>query len=296
MPSIVSRRPVAVWVSVFLAVCGLLILAGCNLFSPLASDDQTNLTYRGLILKGSQAINNKDYASAQNYFSAAMALNPKGSEAFLYHSKALMNKYRIDYNSLNKEFDVRRNKNGTGKPGIPFIDSVTTLQGIDSIYYPVAQSVENLEHIIRKKTVPILLSGGYSLPPDGDTASDGRVTEGVARLDLGILEAVKAMLGPLDLDGNNHISAECGRNFCPALDAVCMATPVYTSHCKDGVTSEVIRFQSFKQLTKTLDINNLSSKDVNARKVSTNPNDINAFLDKMQIGRASCRERVCQYV
>ena len=171
MPSIVSRRPVAVWVSVFVAVCGLMLLAGCNLFSPLASDDADNLTYRGLILKGSQAINDKDYTSAQGYFVAAMALNPKGAEAFLFSSKALMNKYRIDYNSLNKEFDIRRNKDGLGKPGIPFIDSTTTIEGIDSIYYPVAQSVENLEHIIRKKTLPIVLSGGYFLPPDGDRKS-----------------------------------------------------------------------------------------------------------------------------
>ena len=98
--------------------------------------------------------------------------------------------------------------------------------------------------------------------PDGDTASDGYISEGVARLDLGLLEAVKAMLGPLDLDNDNHISRICGQNYCPNLDPTCMATPAYTSHCKDGITSEIIRFDNFKLLTRNLDINNLSSDDV----------------------------------
>lgn len=282
MSSIVSRRPSARWFAALAAAGGLGLMIGCNVFTPLAADSQKDLNYRGLILKGNQAINDQDYDAAESYFADAMAMNPRGSEAYLYRSKALMNKYKIDYNSLNKEFEVRRNKDGNGKKGIPFLDSNTTLKSIDSIYYPIAQSVENLEHIIRKSSASISLESGYSLPPDGDTASDGKVSEGVARLDLGLLEAVKAMLGPLDLDGDNHISAECGKNVCPTLAAACMATPAYTSRCKDGITSEVIRFENFKILTKSINIADLSSDDVRARQVSTNPNDINAFLDKMQ--------------
>jgi hypothetical protein len=281
MSFFVSRRPAVFRAAVFATAMGLWMLSGCNVFSPLASDDQKDLTYHGLILRGNKAINDKDYAAAESYFADAMAMNPKGSEAFLYRSKALMNKHNIDYNSLNKEFEIRRNKDGKGKKGVPFIDSATTLKSIDSIYYPVAQSVEYLEHIIRKKTEPILLSAGFMLPPDGDTASDGKISEGVARLDLGLLEAVKAMLGPLDLDGDNHISNECGKNICPNLDASCKATSVYIKHCKEGVASEVIRFENFKRLTRSLNINKISSDDVSAQQLSSNPGDINDFLDKM---------------
>ncbi len=283
MPAIVSRRPSAHCLAMLAAACGLGLMSGCNVFTPLAADSQKDLNYRGLILKGNQAINDQDYDAAESYFADAMAMNPRGSEAYLYRSKALMNKYQIDYNSLNKEFVIRRNKDGAGKKGIPFIDSATTLKSIDSIYYPIAQSVENLEHIIRKSNASISLESGYSLPPDGDTASDGKVSEGVARLDLGLLEAVKAMLGPLDLDGDNHISTQCGKKICPdTTNKACQATPAYLSVCKDGPASEVIRLENFKMLTKSINIADLSSDDVRARQVSTNPNDINAFLDKMQ--------------
>jgi hypothetical protein len=53
--------------------------------------------------------------------------------------------YKIDYITLNDEFNSRRGKIVNGMPpkkGIPFIDSNTTVAGIDSTYYPVAQSVE----------------------------------------------------------------------------------------------------------------------------------------------------------
>jgi hypothetical protein len=259
-------------------------LSGCNLFSPLAADADKDLTYRGLILKGSAAINDGDYVEAESYFARAKRMNPKGAEGYLYHSKALVSLYKIDYNTLNNEFNRRRGKTVNGLPpktGIPFIDSNTTLAGIDSTYYPVAQSVENLEHILRHKRDTVLVPGGVNLYPDGDTASDGRVTEGVARLDLGLLQTIKGMLGPLDLDGNNHIDAECGVNFCPTKDAACMAGAVYKKKCKEGLLSEVTGFERFKQLTRSININDLSTKDIRARQVSTNPNDINDFLDKM---------------
>jgi hypothetical protein len=61
-----------------------------------------------------------------------------------------------------------------------------------------------------------------------------------------------------------------------------MGTDLYRNRCKDGPASEVIRLATFKKLTRRLSMDNLSSEDVNARDVSTNPNDINAFLDAMQ--------------
>ncbi len=284
LPRIGALRRAVSWPGLLTAASGLCLLAACNVFSPIAADSEKDLTYRGLILKGNQAINNEEYAAAEEDFSRAMALNPRGSEAYLFHSKALVSLYKIDYNTLNNEFNAHRSQNGEPpkKKGIPFIDSATTVQGIDSIYFPVAQSVENLEHILRHQRDTVLIPGGWKLLPDGDTASDGKISEGVARLDLGLLQTIKGMLGPLDLDGDNHVGGVCGRNICPDTSASCMATDAYKSKCKEGTASEVKGFESFKQLTRSIDINDLNSKDVRARQVSSNPNDINGFLDKMQ--------------
>ena len=78
-------------------------LWGCNLFSPMAADGNGDLNYRGLILKGSQAINDGDYAAAEDYFERALKLNHRGSEAYLFHAKALASRYKIDYNTLNRK-------------------------------------------------------------------------------------------------------------------------------------------------------------------------------------------------
>lgn len=282
LPRIMAFRRTVPLIGLLSAAGGVWLLSACNLFSPLAADSEKDLTYRGLILKGNAAINNEEYADAVGFYERAKEMNPRGSEAYLFHSKALVSLYKIDYNTLNDEFNSRRNKDGSGKKGIPFIDSATTVEGIDSVYYPVAQSVENLEHILRHQRDTVLIPGGWKLLPDGDTASDGKVSEGVARLDLGLLQTIKGMLGPLDLDGDNRVSRECGRNVCPSLDAACMATEPYKTRCKEGVLSEVNEFESFKALTRSIDINDLNTKDVRARQFSSNPNDINGFLDKMQ--------------
>lgn len=288
-PKSAARAVLAAWI--LGSALGFSMLSGCNVFSPLAADRGSDLSYRGLIIKGSEAINQRDYASAVEYFERAKAMNPRGSEAYLFHAKALVFLYGIDYNSLNQEFECRRPSRdaaackaaGIDTLGIPFIDSATTVGGIDSIYYPVATAVRNLEHILRKSKDTIPLGGNWKMLPDGDTASDGRVTDGVARLDLGIVQAVKAMLAPLDLDGNGRIDLVCGTAVCPDReDAACRAGAAYREKCKEGDSSEVKRLESFKKLTRRVSLDNLDSKDVNARNVSTNPNDINAFLDAMQ--------------
>lgn len=265
-------------------------LWGCNLYAPLAADESGDLSYRGLILRGNEAINDRRYAVAVDYFDRARKMNPRGSEAYLYHSKAIISLYNIDYNELNTEFDCRRPgrdvalcaSKGIDTMGIPFIDSLTTVTGIDSVYYPVATAVRNLEHILRKGKDTISLGGPWKMYPDGDTAADGRISDGVARLDLGLLQAVKAMLAPLDLDGNDRVDLACGRNFCPGMNPGCVAASPYKDKCKDGDSTEAKRLANFKKLTRKVSLDNLDSKDVNARNVSTNPNDINAFLDAMQ--------------
>jgi hypothetical protein len=268
-----------------IALAGTALLAGCNVFSPFASDEGGELTYRGLLLRGSQAINDGDYAAAADWFERAKRLNFRGSEAYLFHSKALASQYGIDYTTLNEEFEKRRNDGGSGKKGVPFIDDSTTIEKIDSTFYPVAQSVENLEHILRHARDTVLIPGGWRMLPDGDTAGDGRISEGVARLDLGLLQTLKGMLGPLDLDGDNHVSRQCGRNLCEdtsASGAACRGTPAYRKACPDGPASEEIRFGSYKLLTRNLNIDSLDTKDMQAKQVSSDPNDINDFLDRMQ--------------
>lgn len=268
-----------------LALAGAALLAGCNVFSPFASDGGGELTYRGLLLKGNEAINHGDYAEAAGWFARARLLNYRGSEAYLFEAKALASLFGIDYSTLNDEFERRRNVGGTGAKGIPFIDDTTTVEKIDSTYYPVAQAVENLEHILRHARDTVEIPGGWKLLPDGDTAGDGRISEGVARLDLGLLETLKGMLGPLDLDGDNHVSRQCGRNLCPdtaASGAACRETAAYLAKCPEGPASEANRFERFRSLTKNINIDNLDTKDVQAKQVSSNPNDINDFLDRMQ--------------
>lgn len=265
------------------ALAGSVLLAGCNVFSPFASDDE--LSYRGLILKGSQAINEGRYAEAADWFERAKILNYRGSEAYLFHSKALASQYGIDYSTLNDEFNRHRAQGDSVKKGIPFIDDSTTIEQIDSTFYPVAQSVENLEHILRHAKDTVFIPGGWNLLPDGDTAGDGVITEGVARLDLGLLQTLKGMLGPLDLDGDNHVSRQCGRNLCPDIEssgAACRATPAYLDKCPDGPASEEINFGRFKLLTRNINIDSLDTKDMRAKQVSSNPHDINGFLDRMQ--------------
>src|SRR5690606_78013 len=108
-------------------ISGLGLLSGCNLFSSLA-DDGEDLSYRGLILKGNQAVNHGKFAAAEDYFHRAMRQNHRGSEAYLYHPKASMRLYGISYNTLHDEFDSRCNPDGKGKKRIHNIDSTTTLK------------------------------------------------------------------------------------------------------------------------------------------------------------------------
>jgi hypothetical protein len=267
------------------ALAGAALLAGCNVFSPFAADGGGDLTYQGLLLKGNQAINDGDYAAAADWFARAKLLNHRGSEAYLFQSKALASQYGIDYTTLNREFDKRRGVSDSAKKGIPFVDSNTSVEKIDSTYYPVAQGVENLEHILRHAKDTVLIPGGWKLLPDGDTAGDGKISEGVARLDLGLLETLKGMLGPLDLDGDNHVSRQCGRNLCPDTTAsgeACRETPAYRGKCREGPASEANRFERYKLLTRNINIDDMDTKDVQAKQVSSDPHDINDFLDQMQ--------------
>lgn len=262
------------------ALLGALILAGCNLLAPLATDHTDDLDYDGLIVRGSQAINDGDYAEAVSLFARAKLKNHRGSEAYLFHAKAIMALYSLDYQTLNGEFE---NKRGDDARGLPFIDSTDSVESVDSVYYPIYESVRDLNHILRGPTDTLwLVAGRVFLGPDADTAGDGRVSPAVAQLDLGLLQTLNGMLAPLDLDGNGRIDRECGRNLCAESEEECMKEAAYRSVCKDGPESEVKRLKSFQALTQNVNLKNLDSKDMNARDVSTNPNDINAFLDAME--------------
>jgi hypothetical protein len=256
-----------------------LVFQACNLFSPFASSDTSSLDYRGLLLKGDAAINRGDYEKAEEYFAAAKHKRPQSAEAYLKHAKAIVSLYGLDFTTFNAEFDSKR---GESARGIPYIDSLSTVTSVNQVYHPVAVAVSDLEHILRLKEDSLVLNDRFSLPPDGDTASDGSVTSGVARLDLGILQAVKAMLAPLDMDRNLSLDSACGAAICPEFSSDCLQSDPYLKLCREGPLSEVKRLNSFIKLTKGINLDNLDSKDIQARDVSTNPNDINAFIESME--------------
>ncbi len=264
--------------SLCLLVFGWLLLTACNFFSPFASSD-SELSYEGLLVEGNQAINDQDFKRAAELFERAYRKNPKGSEAYLNHSKALLKLYGLSYNSMNDEFNQKRDSHR----GVPYIDESTTLEGADSVYYPVATSVKNLEHIIRVARDTIFLGNrSYPLAPDGDTASDGKVGSDVALLDLGLLQSIKAMLAAVDLDSNRRLDHQCGIRICPSKEVQCLASAAYKKVCKDGLESEAIFFERFKIFTLKIDIDSISTDNLDPKSLSNNPNDINQFLDAMQ--------------
>jgi hypothetical protein len=259
-------------------VAGVL-LWGCNLFAPLASDNTSDLDYDGLVLRGSEAVNDSDFATALRLFEKAKAKYPAGSEAHLFHAKAIMALYKLDYNRLNGEFE---NKRGDSSRGLPFIDSTDDVASVDSVYHPIYEAVQDLNHILRGPTDTLRFNARVFLLPDGDTAGDGRVGPAVAQLDLGLLQTLNGMLGPLDLDSNGHVDSACGARLCAGLSGSCLQSVSYVAVCKDGPLSEVKRLVSYKALTSNINLKNLDTKDMKTRDVSTNPNDINAFLDAME--------------
>ncbi len=258
------------------------IFAGCNVFEPFASKSDGALDYTGLVIRGNDALDAGNYAQAESLFAAAQQKNPAGSEAYLFHAQAIVAEYHLDFNRLQDEFDCKRSTRNTARclaenidtTGVPFIHPGVEVENIDSIYYPIVTAVTDLNHIIRLKTDTIY-EGNYALPPDGDTASDGVVSPGVARLDLGLLLAVDGVLAPLDLDGNHHTDRHCG--------AAITSDSLRLADCPDGDSSESERLHNFIKLTQNIHLDSLSSDDVNARDISVNPNDINAFITSIQV-------------
>lgn len=151
-----------IWVLLGLVGLFAAVLNGCNLFAPIASDKTSDLDYQGLILRGNEAVNDGDYAEAVEIFARAKRKNPKGSEAYLFHSKAIMALYGLDYEGLNSEFESKR---GDTARGLPFIDSTSTVESVDSVYHPVWQSVQNLNHILRGSRDTLWLNSRVFLPP-----------------------------------------------------------------------------------------------------------------------------------
>ena len=250
-----------------LAGCAMAwVMYGCNVFEPLASKSSSD--YQTLLVQGNKALNAGDYQTALNYYGKAMKKNPKGSEAYLFHAQALIALYKIDYNRINDEF-----KKADSVKGLPFLDANSTISNTDSLYFPVATAVRDLEHILRgRDTLWLDEDSSQFLAPDGDTASDGRITPSVARLDLGILSAVKALLAPIDLDGDLHVDSVCGDSLTPAQKA---------QICLKGDTSEVDRLNSMVRLTADVSFDTLDSKSVNGKELSNLPTDINAYIESM---------------
>lgn len=210
-------------------------------------------------------------------YDSAMKINPSGSEAYLYHSQAILTLYHVDYERINNEFK----KSDNSSKGLPFIRSTTKVADIDSIYYPVTAAARDLEHILRgKDTLWFDEQKSRFLTPDidtashVDTASDGRISSSVARLDLGILDAVQGLLSAVDIDGNGRVDSACGAKLSPETAAAL---------CTKGPLSEVYRLNSLDALSADLSLDSLNSESVTktAKNVSDNPNDIGSYTKSM---------------
>ncbi len=258
------------------AVMGLAVmgaLAACNVFEPFDSKNAPNLGYENLLLKGNGAMSAGNDAAAMGYYEQAMAVNPAGSEAYLFHAQAVIALYRINYTELQNALNSK-----SSRAGLPFIDSSSTVESLDSTYHPVYVAVSDLEHILRQKRDTIFLDSAHTqmLLPDGDTASDGKISPNVARLDLGILESVKGILAPIDLDSNSHLDLACGA----ALGAASKL-----QHCPDGDSSEAIRLSKYRALTQTVQFDSIENSSFNVSSITNfinNPNKINDFINALK--------------
>ncbi len=291
----IRMRLVAAWISSFAVIT---LLSSCNIYEPFYAKRDSQMDYRGLLIKGNNALNRGDYVTAEDYYLQAQKKNPQGSEAYLFYAQAIVARYHLDFNQLKLEFECKRatrnsavcKASGIDTVGIPFIKAGTTPEKIDSVYYPVAMAVKMLNYILRDQKKDIQLEGGYVLPKDSGQASDGRVSPGVARLDLGLLLAINGMLAPLDMDGNLRIDRNCGANFITSLNGLSTAINDSLKRARCGMElqkGEESRLTSFIKLTLNVKIDNLDSKDVRARNMSLDPNDINAFIASMQLPIAS---------
>ncbi len=240
----------------------LVLLTSCNLFKPFSSTNEEN--YDNYIIKGNEAFNDGKYDNAMKHYEKAQELDYQRSEAWVFHSKAIMRKYNIEYATVKDEIDRKNN----GEPGLPFVNECakSNLSCIDSIYYPIAITVRNLTHIVNAT----------------DTGSTGMIDAKVVVLDIGLLQAMIAMLNPLDLDDNYRINNKCGYDTCGESIDDCTTradSTLYNEQCIYGADSEVRRFNSFKALTGDLDISNLKSDELDAKDISRNPNEINQFIN-----------------
>ncbi len=301
------------WAAGGLAVVGALI--GCNLLEPLGSKHANDQDYRELLIKGNNALSaggvsdnsakqalkmgttadstkaktyfataTAHYDTAISYYERAMKRFPQGSEAYLFHSQAIVALYHVDYTRINDEF--KKSDNNTG---LPFIHDSTatsiksTVKSVDSIYHPVFIAVQDLGHILRgRDTLWLDIQHSQYLTPDEDTAtkvdtaSDGRISSSVARLDLGILSAVQGLLAAVDMDGNGRIDSVCGSGITDAS--------LKASLCPKGDSSEVSRLNDLISISSKLSFDSLDTKSFGstAKDKSDNPNDINSYVYSMQ--------------
>ncbi|MGL1933765.1 MAG: hypothetical protein OCD01_02030 [Fibrobacterales bacterium] len=265
-----------IFIQTSLVCIALLCTTHCNFFEPLVETEESN--YDNLLIKGNEAFSAGEYESASQYYVEAQKADPARSEAWVFHAKAVMRLYGLEYSTINDE--IKRKSDG--EAGLPFINKcdASNLDCIDSIFHPIALTVRNLEYV----------TGGT------DTASRGMIGEEVVVLDVALLQGMASMLNPLDLDNNLHIDTICGYDICGPDVSGCSNNPAglvdYTTKCPYGAKSELKRYQSFRTLTEALNIDDLKSDAIEAKDISRNPNEINQFINDIALPAQSSRDNL----
>ncbi|MGL1901128.1 MAG: hypothetical protein OCC49_03250 [Fibrobacterales bacterium] len=265
-----------IFIQISLVCIALFFTTHCNLFESFVETEESN--YDNLLIKGNDAFSSGKYESASQYYVEAQSADPSRSEAWVFHAKAVMRLYGLEYSTINDE--IKRKSDG--ELGLPFINKcdASNLDCIDSIFYPIALTVRNLEYVTKGT----------------DTASQGMIGEEVVVLDVALLQGMASMLNPLDLDNNLHIDTLCGYDICGSNASGCSNNPAglmdYTSKCPYGAKSELKRYQSFRTLTEALNIDDLQSDAIEAKDISRNPNEINQFIDDIALPAKSSRDNL----
>ncbi len=157
----------------------VLVVAGCNLFSPFAPSDISNNADQ-LIIDGKDLFSQNRYSEAAKKFKAATAIDTSKSEAWFWHAKSTLRQYGITAITVKKIIDDAKGELNYVPLVCAPLDSIlgcdtanclcdtagdlddTTgcvyrqlrdkMDELDNIYYPNYIAYEDLKHIASKSS------------------------------------------------------------------------------------------------------------------------------------------------
>jgi len=254
---------------------------------PLAADADKDLTYRGLILKGKRRHQQRRVRpAAVDYYGPRQGTQSARFRGLPVPFQGLfVSLYKIDYNTLNKEFDSPPQHGQLRQEGHPLHRfPPPPWKGIDSIYYPVGPVGGE--------------PGTHPAPPAGYGLDPGRV-ENCFRTGIPLQDGKshggrrgapgpgpaakpsKACSAPSTWTGTTASTRSAARTYAPPLDAALHGSARLQEQMQGGRQQRSRRVRELQEaLTRSIDINDLNTKgNVRARAPVSPaiPNDINAF-------------------